>query len=256
MIVDDEPLARAALRVLLTADADIELIGECASGVQAVHDLRAYAPDLVLLDIQMPELNGFEVLLRAGAPVPAVIFVTAFDSYAVQAFDVYAIDYLLKPLDDRRLARALGRAKERLRSRERSPACAVGADPLARAEAEATGSPAARIVVREGGRVHIVEVDDIDWIEAEDYYVELHASGRTLLLRQSMRELEEQLLGTRLVRIHRSTIVNIARIRELASVGGGDGYVVLGDGTRLRVSRSHRAALMRRLGLRARRAPE
>jgi two-component system LytT family response regulator len=256
MIVDDEPLARAALRVMLAADAEVELVGECGSSAQAIDEIRALVPDLVLLDIHMPGLNGFEVLRRAGVPLPAVIFVTAFDSYAVQAFDVYALDYLLKPLDDRRLTRALGRAKERLRGGGLSPTRAGAADPPAHAVTAAARHVPARIVVKDGGRMHLVDVDNIDWIEAEDYYVEVHAGGRTWLLRQSMRDLQEQLDGTRLVRIHRSTIVNVARIREVVSVGGGDGYVLLSDGTRLRVSRSHRAALLRRLGLLARNAPD
>ena len=232
MVVDDEPLARSSLRVLLGRDPEIELVSECGSGKEALREIRARKPELVFLDVQMPECDGFDVLEQLGKDLPlALVFVTAYDQYALRAFEAGALDYLLKPFDNARFARALERAKERIALKE-APR---------RIE---------RLAIKNAGEMLFLKISEIDWIEAADYYVCLHAGARTHLLRRSMNEVEEELGTGAFCRIHRSAIVNLERVRrlEVSEEGGTD--VVLGNGTRLRLSRRYKKRLQGRLGVR------
>jgi len=240
LIVDDEPLARERLRTLLNDRPGITIIGECATGAEALETIRSERPELVLLDVQMPELDGFEVL-DALAPEdwPAVIFVTAYDRYALRAFDVNAIDYLLKPFDRARFERALGRAESELRERSGIPGMPGINDRLValieglRRERQRPQ----RLVVRTGGRIFFVNVAEVDWIEAAGNYVNVHVGQTTHLLRDTMKHLEAQLVGARFARLHRSAMVNVDRIRELRQDADGNWEVILLDGSRLSVGR-------------------
>jgi two-component system, LytTR family, response regulator len=233
MIVDDEPLARSNLRVLLRDDPEIELIGECGSGAEALAEIREKNPDLLFLDVQMPECDGFDVLEMLGANLPpAVVFVTAYDQFALRAFDAGALDYLLKPFDNGRFCRALERAKEKLAHRQ------IPAMPLD------------RIAIKGTGQVFFVKISDIDWIEAADYYTCLHVGTRTHLLRRSMSELDQELDPALFCRIHRSSIVNVARVEGLKLNPEGEYEVVLKHGIRLRLSRRYRKLVQERLGVR------
>lgn len=234
LVVDDESLARRNVMVLLRRDPDIETIGECSSGLDAIGEIRKSKPDLVFLDVQMPEHDGFDVLeLLGGELPPALIFVTAYDEYALRAFEAGALDYLLKPFDDARFDRALGRAKEKL----------AGYRPPKPPMAE-------RLVVRSQGRVHFVRVADIDWIEAAGYYACVHVGDDTHVLRRSLSELEQDLGSERFIRIHRSTIVSVDRIRGLELQAGGEYEVVLGSKVRLRLSRRYRKRLQEAMSAR------
>jgi len=227
VIVDDEPLARASIRTLLERDPDVEIVGECGSGAEAIDVIRASRPDLCFLDVQMPECDGFDVLESLGADAPAtVVFVTAHDQYALRAFEVEALDYVLKPFDDGRFMRVLERAKS------------LAPKPGERA--------VDRLIVKSSGRVVFLRASDIDWIEAADYYASLHVGDRTHMLRRSMTVLERELDPAVFCRIHRSAIVNLTRVRELAVDEQGEYEVVLEGGTRLRLSRSYRQELHRR----------
>ena len=253
--MDDEPVARRRLRRLLRTAPDVDVVGESADGAAAVEAVRALTPDLVLLDVQMPELDGFGVLqnLARAEPggkgrtqMPEVIFVTAHDRYAVRAFEVHALDYLLKPVDADRLARALEHARVRLLERQRAPV-----DPRLLAllqDLAAERRYLTRIPVKSEGRVLVVDLADVDWVGAADNYVILHAGPREHLMRDTMGRLERELDPDRFVRIHRSAIVQIDRIRELVSDFHGDFEVVLRDGTRLTLSRSYRAKVETALG--------
>jgi two-component system, LytTR family, response regulator len=226
VVVDDEPLARANIVSLLRTDPEILILGECGSGLDAAKVVRELRPSLLFLDVQMPGCDGFGVLEALGADVPpAVVFVTAYDQYALKAFEAEALDYLLKPYDNARFFRVLARAKALL---ARRPA------ELRRFE---------RIMVRSAGRISFLRAEEIDWIEAADYYSCLHVGVRTHLLRRSMAELERDLEAERFCRIHRSTIVNLARVRDLCCDIGGEYEVVLRDATRLKVSRGYREKL-------------
>jgi two-component system LytT family response regulator len=247
LIVDDEPLARQRLRALLEADPDIDLVGESGDGKQAVADVRRLRPDLLFLDVQMPVLDGFGVLSAlAGAAVPVVVFVTAHDSYALKAFEVHALDYLLKPFDRARFGTALQRAKAQV---QQNKAGALDERLLDLLQTVQNRRPVAeRLVVKSGGRVTFVRIEDIDWIEAAGNYVRLHVGTEDHLLRESMGGLEGKLDANRFVRIHRSTIVNIERIRELQPAFHGDYVILLRDGTELALSRSYRDKLEASLG--------
>jgi len=238
LIVDDEPLARERLRTLLADRPAISVIGECASGTDAVDTIRRERPDLVLLDVQMPGLDGFEVL-EAIAPEawPAVVFVTAYDQYALRAFDVNAVDYLLKPFDRARFERAIGRAEAELRDRRDAP---VDTRVLALLETlKRDRARPQRIVVRTGGRIFFINVAEIDWIEAAGNYVKLHVGPTTHLLRDTMKRVELRIAGARFARLHRSAMVNVDRIRELRQDANGVWNVVLVDGTQLEIGRAH-----------------
>ena len=246
LIVDDEPMARASLRVLLGGDPEIEVLGECSSGADAVAAIAAHDPELVFLDIQMPRMNGFEVLAAVGDNRRfAVVFVTAYDAYAIAAFDVQALDYVLKPFDDRRFHRAVERAKGRIRHARLDHIASelvhvVAGGPGGRSE---RADPAERIAIRDGARTVFVALAEIDWIEAADYYVQLHVGARSYLHREPMRDLEARLDPRRFMRIHRSAIVALDRIAEMRPSAHGDHCVRLRDGTELRLSRTRRARL-------------
>ncbi len=252
VVVDDEPPARAILEKLLAADPEIELAAECGSGEEAVEAIRRERPDLVFLDVQMPGLDGFGVLAElASEELPAIVFVTAYDRYAVQAFEVHALDYLLKPFDDERFAEALGRAKQTIR---RDQVEALSRRLVGLLEEGAGQRPERgqryleRLMIRSGGRVVFVRVEEIDWIEAQDYYVRVHAGGKRHLLREALAALEEKLDPERFVRVHRSAIVNLDRAREMRPAFKGSWVLLLEDGTRLKIARQRRAELERRLG--------
>jgi two-component system, LytTR family, response regulator len=231
LIVDDEPLARRNLSVLLRQDPDIGPVDECGSGFEAIAAIRTTRPTLVFLDVQMPECDGFDVIEMLGSDVPpAVIFVTAHDEYALRAFDVGALDYLLKPFDDARFHRALARAKEKLTDKEhRVP-------------------PTKRLVVKSAGQVLFLSASEIDWIEAADYYACLHVGNQTHLLRRSLADLEQDLAPDKFCRTHRSVLVNLDRVRGLELKDDGEYEVVLKTNSRLRLSRRFRKLLEQRLG--------
>jgi two-component system LytT family response regulator len=232
LIVDDEPPARANLRILLGRDPRIEITGECGSGMEAVAAIRASRPDLVFLDVQMPECDGFDVLEMLGSELPrAVVFVTAYDQFALRAFDAGALDYLLKPFDNQRFELALSRAVERIQRDHESP------------------KGRKRLAIKSGGQILFIGVDEIDWVEAADYYSCLHVGGKRHLIRRSMAELDEDLDANIFCRIHRSAIVNLNRVRALESSEDGEHEVVLHDGSRLRLSRRYRKELQSRLGV-------
>jgi two-component system LytT family response regulator len=232
LVVDDESLARRNVTLLVRRDPDIGSIAECSSGADAIEEIRRSKPDLVFLDVQMPECDGFDVLEQLGGELPpAVIFVTAYDEYALRAFDAGALDYLLKPFDDARFGRALNRAKERLAHR---------LVPKPRVPE--------RLVVRAQGQVLFLKAVDIDWIEAAGYYACLHVGNDTHILRRSLSDLERDLDEENFIRIHRSVIVNLDRVRGLELQAGGDYEVVLSSGARLRLSRRYRKRLQQRMG--------
>ncbi|MBI4325305.1 MAG: response regulator transcription factor [Chloroflexi bacterium] len=247
LIVDDEPLARERLRKLLEAEPEIEIVGECADGREAVDRIEAQSPELVFLDVQMPELDGFGVLEALGSErMPAVIFVTAHDKFALRAFDVHAIDYLLKPFDRERFKTALQRALNRLQGQ---PAGELNQRLLGLlADLKTHAKPADRLVVKSEGRVLFVRTDDIDWIEAADNYVNLHVGTESHLLRETMSALETKLAPSKFLRISRSTIVNVERIKELQPMFHGEYVVILRNGARLTLSRSHREKLHQLMG--------
>jgi two-component system LytT family response regulator len=239
LIVDDEPLARRGLRVRLERVRDIDVAGEAASGSEAVSAIETLRPDVVLLDVQMPELDGFDVVDAIGADeMPVTIFVTAYDAHAIRAFDAHALDYLLKPVDDERFARAIERARERVAER--------GARTRERALGEMLASPVrqeSRIVLRDRGRVIVLAHADVDWISAEGDYVRVFAGGRGYLVRHTMVAMEARLDPKDFARIHRSAIVNVSRVREIRAHGDRDYIVVLRDDTKLKMSRSYRDRL-------------
>jgi len=231
LVVDDEPLARSNLTILLRRDPDVGSITECGSGMEAIEAIRKSKPHLAFLDVQMPECDGFDMLEMLGSDAPpGIIFVTAYDTYALRAFEAGALDYLLKPFDDARFHRALTRAKERL---------AHSVAPESR--------PAQRLVIRNQGQVFFVNVADIDWVEAAGYYACLHVGGETHILRRTLSDLERDLGEERFIRIHRSIIVNLERVHGLEARETGDYEVVLKSKARLRLSRRFRKRLQERV---------
>lgn len=235
IVVDDEELARHALRQMLAAHPEIEVVAECANGFEAVKAVSEMAPDLLFLDIQMPKLDGFEVLELLN-PRPAVIFVTAYDQYAMRAFEVHAVDYLLKPVSAARLAAAIGQACDRTRKTQ-PPATELSA--AARPPSEYLE----RIAVRDGTRVHIIPIAKLDYAEAQDDYVSLHSSGKQFLKQQTISNLESALDPARFVRIHRSYLVNLERVVKIEPFTKDSRVVVLADGAQLPVSRAGYARL-------------
>jgi two-component system LytT family response regulator len=236
IIIDDEPLARDSIRALLEGDAEARVVGE-GTGAEGAALIARTRPDLMFLDIQMPEVDGFALLEQVGAAtVPAVIFVTAYDRYALKAFEVHALDYLLKPFDDRRFASALAHAKERARGILRGEVDTRIAALLK----ERSDASRSRLLIPVRDKTIVVDAADIDWIEASDYYVTIHAGTAAHLLRQTMDEIETQLDAALFFRVHRSTIVNIDRVREIHPLFRGDCALVLANGQRLKLSRSRR----------------
>jgi two-component system LytT family response regulator len=247
LIVDDEPLGRERIRTLLADDPEIEVTGECPDGRQAIADIERHKPDLVFLDVQMPEVDGFAVLdAIAGERMPAIIFVTAYDRYAVQAFEVQALDYLLKSFDRERFQAALQRAKEEIRRSKEgflNERLAGLLEDLQTKQKRLT-----RLVVKSAGRIVFLRVEEIDWVEAADNYVRVHAGRESHLLRETLQSLESRLSPGKFLRIHRSTLVNLDRIRELRPIFHGDYLVRLNDGTELTLSRNYREKLLEPLG--------
>lgn len=234
LIVDDEPLARSNLLILLSRNPEVEVVRQCSSGIEALDEIRKSKPQLVFLDVQMPECDGFDVLEQLGEDQPrAIVFVTAYDQYALRAFEAGALDYLLKPFDNARFERALQRAKQKLQGDRPSPH---------RPE---------RIIVKSAGQVLFVRHVEIDWVESADYYSCLHVGSRTYLVRRSMADLESELDPSTFCRVHRSAIVNLNRVTALQTGAEGESEVLLQSGERLRLSRRYRAQLQERLGLRS-----
>ncbi len=245
VIADDEPIARRGVRLLLERDSDFEIVGEAAGGVEAADLIRRLRPDLVFLDVQMVGCDGFETLLRVGSEAaPVVIFVTAYDEYALRAFEFNAVDYLLKPYDDTRFAAALDRARD-LVKRKRGDAVDYR---LTRLIEHLEGEGRDRILLKSSGEIIFLKTGEIDWIEAEGDYVKFHVTGRTHLMRGTMAALEARLDPARFIRIHRSTIVNVDRLRKLSPSFEGEYAVVLHDGTKLRLSRGYHDRIKALLG--------
>jgi len=239
VIVDDEELARSFLKELLRPHPEIELVAECANGFEAVKAIAETRPDLLFLDVQMPKLDGFEVL-ELIEYTPAVIFITAYDQYAMRAFDAQAVDYLLKPFATERFERALERAKSRVAGHGAGVESAKAVRPREQRPE--------RIVVRDGTRVHIIPIEKLDYVEAQDDYVALHSGGRSYLKQQPIASLEAMLDPARFVRIHRSSIVNLERVTRIEPYAKESRIAILTDGTRLPVSRSGYARLMEAMG--------
>ena len=247
LIVDDEPLGRERIRALLQRDPEIEVVEECPDGRRAVAAIERSRPDLVFLDVQMPEMDGFAVLEAiAGERMPAIIFVTAYDRYAVQAFEVHALDYLLKSFDRDRFEAALERAKQEIHRSKTGVLNERLAGLLE--DLQAKQKRLTRLVVKSGGRIVFLRVDEIDWVEAADNYVRIHAGRESHLMRETLQSLESRLNPEKFLRIHRSTLVNLDSIRELQPIFHGDYLVKLNDGTELTLSRSYREKLREPLG--------
>ena len=236
VIVDDEPLARAVLREYAGADASLEIVADCGNGFEAVKAVAELKPDLVLLDVQMPKLDGFEVLELLGRDQP-VVFITAYDQYALRAFEVHAVDYLLKPFSAERFQEAIGRARERVRAR-----AGVAVEEVVRDARPRTGH-AERVLIRDGANVHVLPVDAIDYVEAQDDYVAFKSAGKQYLKDQTLSAVETTLDPARFVRIHRSFVLNIDRIAKVELYAKDSRMAILRDGTRLPVSRAGYARL-------------
>ncbi|MBV6520364.1 MAG: Transcriptional regulatory protein BtsR [Gemmatimonadaceae bacterium] len=273
LIVDDEPIARRRVRRLLRMEEDVEVVGECSSGSEAVAAIREHRPDLVFLDVQMPDLDGFGVVAALGDErLPAIVFVTAYDEYAVRAFDVHAMDYLLKPFDPERFRAAFLRARSHLEQVSSADAgrkitalleqvlggAKAGAVLAANSSGNGAGAVAAaatparvrfldRLMVKHDGRVFFVKVSDVDWFEASGNYVRVYVGRASHLIRETMHGIEAQLDPNEFARIHRAVIVNLDRIRELQPWFAGDYIVILRDGRQLKLSRTYREALQQRM---------
>jgi two-component system, LytTR family, response regulator len=247
LLVDDEPLAREMIREMLKDDPEVEIVGECVNGREAVEAIQEHNPDLIFLDVQMPEIGGFDVLeALKSAVLPHVIFVTAYDQYAVRAFEVHALDYLLKPFDRERFELAWRRAKSHILATRNGE---MDQRILAILEELKAGSKyLERLVIKSGGRVFFLDTDDIDWIEAEGNYVSVHTGKKSHLLRETISSLDAQLDPKKFLRIHRSSIVKIDRIKELQPWFHGEYRVILQDGTQLTLSRNYRENLQEALG--------
>lgn len=243
LIVDDEPVARRGIMRLLKQEPDIDVVGECGDGAAAIAAISSLSPDLVLLDVQMPELDGFAVIEAVGASrMPAVVFVTAFDQHAVRAFDAQAIDYVLKPIDPERFRRALQRARSRLAHPDGDFVRRVSEALKSIDRGDLQRYPS-RLAIRSDGRVRLLDIDEVDRIVAAGNYVEIHAGAKKHLLRETMTSLEARLDPRRFVRVSRAAIVSIARIREVQPLFNGDFVVLLRNGAQVNGSRRFRAAL-------------
>ncbi len=247
LLVDDEPLARDMLREMLQNDPQVVIVGESCNGREALEAIRAHSPDVLFLDVQMPEVGGFEVLdSLAKEQIPHVIFVTAYDQYAVRAFEVHALDYLLKPFDQERFNVAWRRAKAQIQ-RDRTTGMDQRIVSLLE-ELKAGKKYLERLVIKANGRIYFLEANEIDWIEAEGNYVSVHSAKKSHLLRETISSLESQLDPKKFVRIHRSSIVRIDQIQELQPWFHGEYRIILHDGTQLTLSRNHRDKLQEALG--------
>lgn len=240
IVVDDEPLARTVIREYLKAHPGVEVVAECANGFEAVRAVSELSPELMFLDVQMPKLDGFEVIELLGRSVP-VIFTTAFDKYALRAFDVHAVDYLLKPFDEARFAEALSRARTRIQAKD-----VLAVDELI-ADARPRQGPVERVLIRDGSQVHVIPVERIDYVEAQDDYVCFKADGKDYLKDQTMAAVESSLDPARFVRIHRSYLLNIERIARVELYAKDSRVAILRDGRRLPVSRAGYARLAKLL---------
>lgn len=239
LIVDDEPLARDRVKRFLRDERDVQIIGECGNGADAIKAISNERPDLVFLDIQMPEKDGFEVVKAlSGKFMPTIVFVTAYDNYALQAFDVHALDYLLKPFNSERIHRAVERAREQIEHRNRGDLDERLASLIA--DIKIKKEYLERLVVKSVGRVFFLKTDEIDWIEAAGNYVKLHTGRESHMIRETMNGIEAKLDPDKFLRIHRSTVVNIDRIKEMHPMFSGDYAVILRDGTELALSRNYR----------------
>ena len=250
VIVEDEPLSRERLLALLADEQDVEVVGACADGREAAAAIAAATPDLVFLDIQLPEVDGLELMRGLGPEQrPAVVFVTAYDAYALPAFEIHALDYLLKPFSAQRFRSALAYAREHLAQRRATTLGKQILDllPSMPGQQAAPVGPPDRLVIKSSGRIYFVKIADIDWCEAAGNYIQIHVGSQVHLIRETMNRLETQLHGRSFARIHRSTIVNVDRIQELRSSFGGEHVVLLRNGTRLTMSRGYRDALQVRL---------
>ncbi|MEY2880528.1 MAG: hypothetical protein RLZZ15_2908 [Verrucomicrobiota bacterium] len=248
LIVDDEPAARRGVRLLLERDGGVEIAGEIGGGAEAAEFIKREKPDLVFLDVQMPGCDGFEALEKVGAAAaPAVVFVTAYDEHALRAFEVNAVDYLLKPYDDARFGAALQRAKDQVRRRSTDTVNSrltqlldyLQHDGARAAAKEKEEAPGERILLKSSGEIFFLKAEEIDWIEAEGDYMKFHVAGRAHLMRETMARLESRLDPKRFIRIHRSTIVNVDRLRKLSPSFAGEYAVILHDGTKLKLSRGY-----------------
>ncbi len=259
IIVDDEVLARENIEALLQNDPEVAIVAQCANGQQTLEAVRKLKPDLIFLDVQMPGLDGFDVLGRLGANAPHVVFITAYDQYAIKAFEVNAIDYLLKPFSRQRFAAALAKAKSTVRSRERRnlgeqveailstlhqmqaghpPQAAAAEEAAAEVESESS-TWGGRLLFRADGEIHVISPEEIRWIESEGDYVKIHAGAKTKLVRMSLVKVLQKLNPDHFVRIHRSTIVNLAHVRKVSPALYGEYTVELAEGERLKVSRTY-----------------
>jgi two-component system, LytTR family, response regulator len=243
IIADDEPLARRKLRLMLGSERDVQIVAECENGAQTVQALSTYKPDLLMLDIQMPDLDGFEVLSSVPQnETPVVIFTTAYDRHAVRAFEEHALDYLLKPFDEERLRRAIDRVRSELLKRGEQITYSL-LSYLSKGVGKSRADR--RLVIKTGGRVVFLSCDEVDWVEAAANYVRLNVGRQSYLLREGIGRIAERLDPDQFIRIHRSVIVNIQKIKELQPVNSGEYIVVLKDGKELSCSRGYRAGLQR-----------
>ena len=247
LIVDDESLARKFIRRMLKDDQEVEIVGECRNGKDAVTMIARQNPDLVFLDVQMPEMDGFSVLEAVGVErLPEIIFTTAYEQYAIRAFELHALDYLLKPFDQSRFSDTMSHAKERLHYRQLDDGRLQIGALLENVRRRAQYLD--RLIIKAGGRIRFVKTDDISWIEADDKYVHLHVGKSAQMVRQTLGAMETQLDPAKFLRIHRSAIVNIERIQELQPMFSGEHAVVMEDGTRLTLSRKYKDKLFELLG--------
>jgi len=256
LIVDDEPLARDALRVLIGADPDISIIAECGNGKEAIKVIREQSPDLVFLDVQMPDLDGFKVIEQVGSgQMPVTVFVTAFEQHALRAFAAHALDYILKPFDHERFDEALQRAKrhvmrQKFYNQSHQLLALLGdlhGEQKDQDEVEQSPPPKTkfleRLVIKSGGRIFFLKVDEIDWIEADGDYMRLHVGSKSHLLRETMNDLNAKLDPEKFLRVHRSTIINVERIKDIQPLFKGEHLLTLQDGRRLKISRGYRDKL-------------
>ena len=247
LIADDEALARKFIRRMLKDNHDVEIVSECSNGKDAVAMIRKQNPDLVFLDVQMPEMDGFAVLESIGVDqLPEIIFTTAYEQYAIRAFELHALDYLLKPFDQARFKDAIQHAKERFRSQRQKD----GRLQMSALLESIKNKPQylERLVIKTGGRITFLSTDEINWIEADDKYVHLHTGKVSPMVRQTLNAMEAQLDPRKFSRIHRSAIVNVERIKELQPLFSGEHSILLEDGTKLTLSRSYKDKLFELLG--------